>query len=105
VDDAATSIYLSYTQLAPYVGSTFHVTTAEGPIVLLLVSAAPLENELNTCTDQRTDQPTVKLAWRGPRQPRLPDQALLHHPALPPLHVQWTRVTSEAKYLLYEAIM
>jgi hypothetical protein len=103
VDEAATSTSFSYAQFVQYVGSTFHVTTAEGPIVLLLVSAAPLENEPNECTDQRIYQPTVKLAWRGPRQPRLPDQALLHHPVLPPLHVQWTSVTSEAKYLLYEA--
>lgn len=82
---------------APYVDSTFHVSTAEGPVVLLLVSAVPLENA--------PDRHSITLTWRGPRVPRLPDRVVLYHPNLPPLQVRWTCVTAEPKQMVYEAVV
>ena len=85
----------SYELFAQHVDSTFHVSTAEGPVVLLLVSATPLEND--------PDGHSVVLTWRGPRLPRLPDRVVLYHPVVPPLQVCWSCVSEEPKQIVYKA--
>ena len=87
----------SYELFAQHVDSTFHVSTAEGPVVLLLVSAIPLEND--------PDGHSIRLSWRGPRVPRLPERVVLYHPIVPPLQVRWICVTAEPKQMIYEAIV
>jgi hypothetical protein len=68
-----------------------------GPVVLSLVSATPVD-----------DDPSVQkiaLTWRGPRQPRLPDTVVLHHPILPPLTVTWQNIVCEPKHTLYCTVL
>lgn len=87
----------SYELFAQHVDSTFHVSTADGPVVLLLVSATPLEND--------PDGHAVVLTWRGPRLPRLPDRVVLYHPIVPPLQVYWSCVSAEPKQIVYKAVV
>lgn len=87
----------SYELFAHHVDSTFHVSTVEGPIVLLLVSATLLENN--------PDGHSVVLTWHGPRLPRLPDRVVLYHPVVPPLQVCWFCVREEPKQIVYKALV
>ena len=99
VDKASVSTpvlsFPSYELFTHHIDSTFHVSTAEGPVVLLLVSAVPLEND--------PDGHSVLLTWRGPRLPRLPDCVVLYHPVIPPLQVRWSCVSAEPKQIVYKA--
>jgi hypothetical protein len=77
------------------------VSLPAGPVVLSLVSAAPVDDSTG---DHLGDQ-KIALIWRGPCQPRLPDTVVLYHSSLPPLTVTWLQATVEPKQILYSTLV
>jgi hypothetical protein len=97
VEDVRVQPPPSYQEYVSQVGSTFHVSLPAGPVVLLLLSAVP-------AGDIPREQ-NITLTWRGPRQPRLPDTAVLYHSILPPLTVTWLNARIEPKHILYSTVV